>query len=232
MFCAVGFPSVISYHSRMGALVKNFNIAELLPESERKVLTDRAAQKSYTRGSVLFHAEDRADFVWLLKEGRVHLTQYTSQGRALTNCVMAPGDVFCCLSSLDKKTYPSDAVAAVDSVVARIPIGVFSGWMRKYPAFAEKMLCFFCDRLRVSERRNCHSQEPVRDRILNVLATLTRKFGGTIPFTCREIAEMAGTTVETTIRVFTLLKKEKMVTAQRGKITISDPRKLQENQPV
>ena len=208
--------------------VATMPFADALPESERKILTERFAQKSYPKGSILFHAEGRADFVWLLKEGRVHLTQVTSQGRILTNCVMVPGDVFCCLSSLDKKVYPADAMAAQDSVVIRIPIDVFSGWMQKYPAFMQRMLCFFCERLRSAERRNCQLQEPVRDRILSVLAALSRKFGATIPFTCREIAEMAGTTVETTIRIFSLLKKEKVISTRRGKITLQDLEKVRE----
>jgi CRP/FNR family transcriptional regulator, nitrogen oxide reductase regulator len=202
------------------------SVLAVLPEMERRVLTSKSLEKSYKRGSTLFHTGERADFVWLVKKGRVHLSQFSSKGKTITKCVVLPGEVFCCLSSLDKKSYPSDAIAAVDSVAIRIPIDLFSGWMIRYPTFAQKVLCTFCERLRVAEQRGCQLQEPVRERILAVLINLRKKFGDTIPFTCREVAEMAGTTVETTIRVFTDLKKEKVLQMRRAKITLLDIDKI------
>lgn len=213
-------------NNRMNSITESASVLTLLPKEERDTLRQRSVEKSYPKGSVLFHAEDRADFVWLVKTGRIHLTHYSSSGRVFTNCVAVPGEIFCCLSSLDRRAYPAEAVAGLDSIVAKIPLDLFSGWMQKYPAFSHKTICFFCDRLRAAEQKGCLLQEPVRERILGVLWTLAVKFGSTIPFTCREVAEMAGTTVETTIRTFALLKEEKLIRATRAKITICDPSRL------
>ena len=71
-------------------------------------------------------------------------------------------------------------------------------------------------------------QKPVRERIVAVLLNLAKKFGSTIPLTCREIAEMAGTTVETTIRIFSEFKKDRLIRAARSRITLADPARLQQ----
>jgi len=55
---------------------------------------------------------------------------------------------------------------------------------------------------------------------------LSAKLGLTIPFTRQEIAEMAGTTTETTIRVISRLKDRGVVSSNRGEITIIDETKL------
>lgn len=199
----------------------------LPPQEQQRILAQKSLEKTYPRGSILFHAEDHADHIWLVKKGRVHLSQYTSAGRILTRCVLTPGEVFCCLSAMDKKPYPADAMAALESVVLRIPMEMFNKWMQDYPAFAEKVICLFCDRLRTAEHRGCQFQEPVPERILSVLWILFKKFGDTIPFTCREVSEMAGTTVETTIRTIANLRKQKLIRTSRAKITIVDVPKLQ-----
>ncbi len=207
-------------------LDKAFPIASL-PEAEQRIFLQRSVEKAYKKASILFRAEERSEHVWMVKHGRVHLTHWASNGRVLTNCVVTPGEFFCCLSALDRKSYPADAVAAVDSTAVKIPTDLFNRWMQQYPDFAAMIMGSFCARLRIAEHRSSQLQESVRDRILSVLWTMWKKFGGTIPFTCREIAEMAGTTVETTIRTFAQLKKEKLIQLARARITVLDSAKLQ-----
>ncbi len=212
----------------MPLLAETSDVLKTLPDSEQIRLSQRGHERAYPKGSTLFRAEERADFVWLIKEGRVHLTHFSISGKTLTTCVLTRGDLFCCLSTLDRRPYPSDAVAATDSVAVRIPSDLFAEWMKRYPTFSQKALCYFCDRLRSAEQRGCLLQEPVRERVLGVLGMLFKKFGDTIPFTCREVAEMAGTTIETAIRTLGQLKKEKLIRASRAKITIQNPAKLRE----
>jgi len=68
----------------------------------------------------------------------------------------------------------------------------------------------------------------VEKRILHVLVNLVSEFGNTIPLTRREIAEMAGTTVETSIRTFSRLEEEGLVSTSRGRIMVKDGQKLRD----
>jgi CRP-like cAMP-binding protein len=71
-------------------------------------------------------------------------------------------------------------------------------------------------------------QESVEKRILHVLADMVLEFGNTIPLTRREIAEMAGTTVETSIRTFSKLEGEGLVSTSRGRIFVRDGARLRD----
>ncbi|MCL0066060.1 Crp/Fnr family transcriptional regulator [Dehalococcoidia bacterium] len=68
--------------------------------------------------------------------------------------------------------------------------------------------------------------ERVEQRIAGILVMLSGKIGPTIPFTRQEIADISGTTTETSIRVISRLKDRGIVSSNRGKITILDQTKL------
>ena len=191
-----------------------------LPKQEAETLAASCCTKEFERGETIFREGTYCDSVWVVKEGRVHLVKYLLDGKVSTTCVMAPGEIFCCLSTMDKRSYPSNAVAAVKTEAVRIPIDLFSKLMRK-PEFAQKALCLFCDRLRQVESRGCQMQDSAEHRVGRVLLALSKKFGETIPLTRQEVAELSGVTLETAIRVISHLKHEKLVlTSQRKTITI------------
>ncbi len=64
--------------------------------------------------------------------------------------------------------------------------------------------------------------ERVEQRIAGILVMLSSKFGPELPFTRQEIADMAGTTIETTIRVMTRFKENSIIKSARGRITVLD----------
>jgi len=55
---------------------------------------------------------------------------------------------------------------------------------------------------------------------------LSAKLGLSLPFTRQEIADMAGTTTETAIRVMSQLKDRGIIRSVRGKVIILDEAKL------
>jgi CRP/FNR family transcriptional regulator, nitrogen oxide reductase regulator len=60
----------------------------------------------------------------------------------------------------------------------------------------------------------------VEKRLLKVLLTLYQKFGGTLDFTSNELAELAGTTTESTLRVMARLRRSGVIQTRRGQIQI------------
>lgn len=184
-------------------------------------------EKRYAKGETIFRQGDPSDSVCVVKEGRVHLMKFLDGGQASTTCVMTRGETFCCLPALDRKPYPVDAVAAVDSVVIRIPTGVFHDALQRHPAFLQDSLCLFCDRLREIEHKGCMVYDSVERRLAQALVMLSKKFGLTIPLTKHELAELANTTVETAIRVLSHFKKHGIVKSSRGSTTIAKPDQLQ-----
>jgi len=197
-----------------------------LSPTERQRLAAVSREKRYAKGETVFRAGEPAEVVCIVKEGRVHLMKFLEGGQASTTCVMAPGETFCCLPALDRKPYPVDAIAAADSVVVRIPTSAFHELLQRNPAFLQDSLCLFCDRLRQVEDKSCMAYESVEQRLAQALLTLSKKFGPTIPLTKHELAELASTTVETTIRVLSQLKKQGIIKSSRGSTTIAKPDQL------
>jgi CRP/FNR family transcriptional regulator len=199
-----------------------------LPASDRQQLARAATRKTYAKGETLYREGQAADAVWLVQSGRVHLMRFHDGGHVSTNCVMTDGELFCCLPALDQKAYPTDAVAATDAEVVRIPLAVFSQVMERQPAFRRQATGLFCDRLREVESKGCAIYDPVEKRLAQVLLTLTKKFGATIPLTRQDLAELASTTVETAIRVLSRFKRDGIIRSARGQTTIVHPEKLQQ----
>ncbi|MBI4003793.1 MAG: Crp/Fnr family transcriptional regulator [Candidatus Omnitrophica bacterium] len=197
-----------------------------LGPADRRSLASASRETRYAKGETVFREGDPAEAVCLVKEGRVHLMKFLEGGQASTTCVMTGGDTFCCLPALDRQPYPADAVAAVDSVVVRIPTSAFHDLLQRNPAFLQRSLCLFCERLRQVEHRSCRIYDSVERRLAQSLLTLSKKFGATIPLTKHELAELSNTTVETTIRVLSQLKKQGILKSSRGSTTITKPEQL------
>jgi CRP-like cAMP-binding protein len=206
----------------------NVELFKRLSPAERQRLASASREKRYAKGETVFRAGEPAEAVCIVKEGRVHLMKFLETGQASTTCVMTPGEVFCCLPALDRKPYPVDAVAASDSIVVRIPTSVFHELLQRNPVFLQDSLCLFCDRLRDVEHKSCMIYDSVERRLAQALLTLSKKFGTTIPLTKHELAELANTTVETTIRVLSQLKKQGIIRSSRGSTTIAKPEKLRD----
>jgi CRP-like cAMP-binding protein len=192
-----------------------------LTPAQRQRLAEASHERRYTKGETVFREGQPADAVCVVKQGRVHLIKFLEGGQASTTCVMTSGETFCCLPALDRKSYPADAVAATDSVVVQVPTQAFHALLQENPSFLQDSLCLFCDRLRQVEHRGCMAYDSVERRLAQALIGLSKKFGATVPLTKHELAEMANTTVETTIRILGQFKKQGLITSARGSTTIA-----------
>ena len=211
----------------MAQFLESVELFKHLSATERQRLTAAAREKRYAKGETIFREGDPATAVCLVKDGRVHLMKFLDGGQASTTCVMTRGETFCCLPALDGKPYPVDAVAAVDSTIVRIPTASFHELLQHNPTFLRDTLCLFCDRMREVEQKGCTVYDSVERRLAQTLLTLSKKFGKTIPLTKHELAELANTTVETTIRVLSHLKKRGIIKSSRGSTTLVKLEQLQ-----
>ncbi|GAA4951376.1 hypothetical protein GCM10023314_25970 [Algibacter agarivorans] len=96
----------------------------------------------------------------------------------------------------------------------------------KNPNFAYEMMLFYANELNKSENKvKSISQMTVRERVIDSLLYIHRKFGDlrgyiNLLLSRKEYADYAGTTEEQVIRVFSVLKKEGLITTQGKKIGI------------
>ncbi|KJD36860.1 transcriptional regulator [Tamlana sedimentorum] len=94
--------------------------------------------------------------------------------------------------------------------------------------FAYDFMMFYADELNRSESKvKSISQMTVRERVIDTLLYIYRKFGVNkgyldVILNRKEYADHAGTTEEQVIRVFSALKSEKLISTSGKKIAIND----------
>lgn len=211
--------------------LKQAEIFRHLSAKERQRVASLSHDRAFAKGETIFHEGRPSDSVWLTMEGRVHLLHHQVEGRVQASCVMTPGETFCCLPALDRGVYPATAVAATPARVLQIPSHLFHEVMRGSPDVLQETLCVFGGRLRQVEAKACLVHDPVERRIAQALVTLQKKFGDSIPLTRQEVAELAGTTVETSIRTISRFQQEGWVRTSRGKIELLKPDSLRQLSP-
>jgi CRP/FNR family transcriptional regulator len=186
-----------------------------LAEVEKKMV-----ELKFKKGKVIHLVGDSAEFVWFVKEGHVKAMVYTPNGRTVNLCVIGPRGMFGCCCCFNNTEYPCQGVAESATTVYSLPMRDFNQLLNQYPEMSRSVLEIISKRLRHSKGTQVYEQESVEKRVLYVLVNMVKEFGAIIPMTRREIAEMAGTTVETCIRTFTILEEEGLVSTERCKITI------------
>jgi CRP-like cAMP-binding protein len=129
---------------------------------------------------------------------------------------------------LDGKPYTADALVVEPSVILRIPGDFFRELVGKNSSFASQVMCTFCDRLRQMEGRACQALDPAQFRMARLLLTLGEKFQEGIPLTRQEMAEIAGVTVETAIRIMSQMRKKGIIRSSRKMTRVIAPEKLRE----
>lgn len=122
--------------------------------------------------------------------------------------------------------YSIGAIALEDTILCYFSKDILQETLRKNPEFTYNMMLFYANELNRSESKvKSISQMTVRERVVDTLLYINRKFGelkGFLDITLsrKEYADYAGTTEEQVIRIFSALKKEKLISAKGKKIGI------------
>ena len=128
--------------------------------------------------------------------------------------------------------YSIGAIALEDVVLCYFSKDDLQEALLENPKFAYSMMLFYANELNRSESKvKSISQMTVRERVIDTLLYIYRKFGNlrgflNLSLSRKEYADYAGTTEEQVIRIFSTLKKEKLITAQGKKIGITNVQNL------
>ena len=124
--------------------------------------------------------------------------------------------------------YSIGAIALQDAVLCYFSKDSLQEVLLGNPRFTYDMMLFYANELNKSESKvKSISQMTVRERVIDTLLYIHRKFGNlkgflNLPLSRKEYADYAGTTEEQVIRVFSALKKEHLILAKGKKIGITN----------
>ncbi|MBI3087315.1 MAG: Crp/Fnr family transcriptional regulator [Candidatus Omnitrophica bacterium] len=198
-----------------------------VPAKALDAITPGCELRHFRKGEVLFKEGEQAEWVWIVRRGWVSLLRQTPQKQLVTIFVMTPDEALCGVSAFERGRYSASAVAATDTQVVRIPAEMFERLLERYPAFGKAVLLTCCQRIRHMADAISLAQAPVEQRIAYTLLRLHTTFGRTIPVTHQELARMAGTRWETSIRTLSAMKRRGWIASSRGRVTLLAPQHLQ-----
>jgi CRP-like cAMP-binding protein len=128
--------------------------------------------------------------------------------------------------------YSIGSIALRDTVLCYFSKDDLQEALLENPKFGYDMMLFYANELNRSESKvKTISQMTVRERVIDTLLYIHRKFGDlrgflNLPLSRKEYADYAGTTEEQVIRIFSTLKKEGLIIAQGKKIGIANIQNL------
>jgi len=208
-------------------ILKQSLLFSSLNEAELAELSRLAIERSFRPDEFVFWEGDAPDYFYVVVEGRIKIAKYSSSGKEFIIAFFGPGEMFGEVAVFEVKPYPASAQAVADTRVLVIKKDDFLSFLATRPQVALEIINVLGGRLRDAQSRlKDLAGERVEQRIAMTLLMLSAKLGPTLPFTRQEIANMAGTTTETAIRVTSQLKERRIIRSVRGKIIILDETKL------
>ena len=201
-----------------------------LGAADRQRVATATRELRVDKGAAVFLQGQPADGVWAVKQGVIHIVKSGRGGRETVLEVIPPGELFGAIVALENRPYPASALAAEPSVVWCLPASLARELCQTYPTLRSAILAQVTDRLRSAhERLQSVATEPVEQRLARMLLVLAKKLGqrkdGTIilSVTRQELADMIGSTVETTIRTTSKWQHAGIVRSSRNELRLTDP---------
>ncbi len=184
----------------------------------------------YKKRSIIFNEGDTPHGIYTVNTGKVKIYQITETGKEQIVRMVRPGDVIGYRALITGEKYSCTAEVIEDSNICFIPKSVFFQMTEENASISKKLLRLLSIDLKRAENKiTTLVDKPVRGRLAEALLFLKETYGFendaatiNIILTREEIANLAGTTKETAIRLLSELKDEKVLEFSGKKIKIKN----------
>lgn len=200
---------------------------------ERLARTGRLLEAE--RRERLFAQGDGAEDLLVIGAGRVRLFRTGRGEREVTLAYRGPGEIAGETGWVDG-THPAEGRAAEPVVALRLPWRRLTAELAREPRLAVAFFELVCRRVReLEDRIEALLTRPVESRVAAFLLDAAARHGVPDPrgqligvkFTHREIASYVGSTRETVTLVLGELKRRGLLTTDRRRVVVSDPKALE-----
>jgi len=195
-----------------------------------------AAKSCYTykKGQQIFQEGGKPTGLFCIHTGKVKVCKLGSDGKEQIVRLARPGDVIGYRSLMADTNFSASAVALEDAVVCFVPKSQFLELISQNVEFSSGLMKLLSKALGDAEERMVQmAYKPVRERLAEALLLLRKTYqpaqeqeNFTISLSREDLASIVGTAKETTIRLLSEFKDEKIISTKGSSITILDPEKL------
>jgi CRP-like cAMP-binding protein len=198
-----------------------------LPGSELQKIASRTTWKRYTKGEGIFEAGSPCDSFLVVLQGLVKTSVSSIYGTKITYLLSRPGEPLNLIGPFTGKPRLLEAMAIKNSCIGSIPRGEFLSFAWENPELITNIISILGFAIDSANNRIIDLVEKkVDQRLYKVLYTLYSKFGPRLYLTSQELADLGGTTVESTLRSMKKLRLLGLIKTRRGEIEILKPEEL------
>jgi CRP-like cAMP-binding protein len=206
-----------------------------LPKHEVDRLAAVAQSVSYRAREYVFMEGDPGRWLCIVGSGRVRVVRHSAAGREVVLELLGAGGVFGGVAVFEQRPYPAAAQATEPTAIVKIPAEALLPLGERYPSVIKEMALLIGQRLRTAhDSVRSLAVDPVEVRLARALLRLAERDGTrdgqgiALPFrlTRQGLADMTGTTVETTIRIMSRWSKDGLVLDTGGRLLLKDADEL------
>jgi len=195
-----------------------------------------ARSQRRARGEFIYTPGDRADYVYILRHGRVKLSVLSESGKEIAIDIIQPGEIFGEFALVDESPRSNMTQALDDIVMWIFPKSSFTHLLSTQPKLALSYIRLVGDRRRRMEKKLSDiTSKAVSARVCELLHELATGASESdnangeylIPLTHYDVASLIGAARQTTTTVLNDLERRSIIELGRGWIRIQRLKQLQ-----
>ena len=203
---------------------KNCLVNKNITSSSVRLFVDKKTEIQCKKGQQFIIEGAPVNGLFFILQGKVKVYRTGINGKEQIVRFAKAGEIIGHRGFGTEEYYSIGAIALENTSLCYFSKELLQEVLKSDPSFTYDLMLFYANELNKSEAKvKSISQMTVRERVIDTLLYLHRKFGNVngyidLALSRREYADYAGTTEEQVIRIFSILKKEKLITAKGKKI--------------
>ena len=191
----------------------------------------------FERHHLIFEEGEPAYGLYIICKGKVKLAKHSLKGKKQILKLLGPGEILGEKTMFDREVYTAYAETLEDTTLHFIEREPFFEFLREYPEVALRLIEKLSRELKAFQGKLMEaSYEGSLERLARLLLLMSRQYGREtekgldigIQLSRQELAELAGISTETAIRVLARMKERGLIALEGSKIYILDREGLSE----
>jgi CRP/FNR family transcriptional regulator, cyclic AMP receptor protein len=217
--------------------LRNIPMFEDLAPEDLTIINQVTIERRYKKNETIFIEGESGEGFHYIKSGKIKIVKISADGREHIINILGPGEVFAEVLLFNKAAYPATAIAMQDSCIGIICNSELESVIINHPKIALHII-------QVMSKKLLFIQMKVKSlvfsdsyaKIAQTVESLARRYGRKtnrgleidVDITRQDVANLAGTTRETVSRVFSIMKKDKVLDGDERRIVVLDLPGLQQ----
>lgn len=211
--------------------LENFNLFKDLDEESKQELMRITSMRELSKNEPIYFANDPSNAIFFLKNGRIKIVKYTSNGEESIITLINPGEVFGEMAYMDEEGRTDFAVTVEPALICAINKNDLGEFINKNPSLNKKLTKLIGLKLKsFSERIEDLVFKDANQRVISFLIRMADKNGKNVgnqifvkPFLKhQDIAELTACSRQTVNYILTDLRDKNIINFDRKKLIIND----------